>query len=141
MSKILTGGSGQHITAAQAVSYVEGRLGADEVRRLEAHVQGCGGCENSIRNMRAHCAEEDGRIAAEWFLERPTCPPQDELQQYADDKLPSQRHEAVRLHLELAGCEACQAVLDAIRTNDPQAQALLETVKARIKKEISTRRK
>lgn len=129
-----------HITAAQAVAYVEERLPADEVKQVEAHAQGCKGCQNSIRNMRARCAEEDGRIAAEWFLERPTCPSEDELQQYADGKLPADRKETVKLHVELAGCEACQAILDAIRTNDPQSQALLETVKAKIKKEISTRR-
>ena len=129
-----------HVTAADAVAYVEGSLSAEEAAVLEAHVRDCPGCASAVANMRQCCEEEDGRIAFEWFLERPTCPSREQLHAYAAGSLKGEAHEAIRLHLEVAECPACRALLEAIQFPAVQAQQLVETAKAQIRKRISTRK-
>ena len=129
-----------HVTAAEQVAYVEGNLAPERLPAVEAHLNGCAECANAVANMRARCDEEDGRIAWEWSLERPTCPPQEDLKAFAAERLTGAPRERVRLHLDVARCPSCRAILEALNTPTDQARELMTRARTQIQKKISTRR-
>ena len=64
----------------------------------------------------------DHSIGAIWRREHLSCPTREELSSYKEEALDTQRIDYIKFHLEIVGCNACQAnLLDLNSAKDPKA--------------------
>ncbi len=100
-------------------------------RELEivSHLDGCDECRQTRDALLREFVGLEQSLSLLWKRERISCPHRDLLSGYLHRSLPPEPSDYVRFHLEVVGCEFCQANLEDIREGEDKEEPALKKVR------------
>ena len=110
------------ITKATLDAFIDDHLNEQDSIRVEKAVRESQELNSLLKSIIASREMGDHSIGAIWRREHLSCPTREELSSYKDEALDTQRIDYIKFHLEIVGCNACQAnLLDLNSTKGPKA--------------------
>ncbi|MCY2971923.1 MAG: hypothetical protein NTZ30_14795 [Planctomycetota bacterium] len=110
------------ITKATLDAFIDDHLNEQDSIRVEKAVRESPELHTLLKSIVASRDIGDHSIGAIWRREHLSCPTREELSSYKDEALDTQRIDYIKFHLEIVGCNACQAnLLDLNSAKDPKA--------------------
>lgn len=110
------------ITKATLDAFIDDHLNEPDSIRVEKAVRESPELHTLLKSIVASRDMGDHSIGAIWRREHLSCPTREELSSYKDEALDPQRIDYIKFHLEIVGCNACQAnLLDLNFTKGPKA--------------------
>ncbi len=110
------------ITKATLDAFIDDHLNEQDSIRVEKAVRESPELHTLLKSIVASRDIGDHSIGAIWRREHLSCPTREELSSYKDEALDPQRIDYIKFHLEIVGCNACQAnLLDLNCTKGPKA--------------------
>jgi len=110
------------ITKATLDAFIDDHLNEQDSIRVEKAVRESPELHTLLKSIVASRDIGDHSIGAIWRREHLSCPTREELSSYKDEALDTQRIDYIKFHLEIVGCNACQAnLLDLNSTKGPKA--------------------
>lgn len=99
------------ITKATLDAFIDDHLNEQDSIRVEKAVRESPELHTLLKSIVASRDIGDHSIGAIWRREHLSCPTREELSSYKEEALDPQRIDYIKFHLEIVGCNACQANL------------------------------
>ncbi|MSR49647.1 MAG: hypothetical protein DWI08_05400 [Planctomycetota bacterium] len=110
------------ITKATLDAFIDDHLNEQDSIRVEKAVRESPELHTLLKSIVASRDIGDHSIGAIWRREHLSCPTREELSSYKEEALDTQRIDYIKFHLEIVGCNACQAnLLDLNSAKGPKA--------------------
>lgn len=110
------------LSKATLDAFVDDHLNEPDSIRVERAIRESPELHTLLKSIIASRDMGDHSIGAIWRREHLSCPSREELSSYKDEALDHQRIDYIKFHLEIIGCNACQAnLLDLNCTKGSQA--------------------